>query len=86
MGVSLYNKHEISPVCNAVVLAAEDVLHITNPEKKALIHDIIRVCGIIIAIFPFIIPIIASIPAGSVIGFGAPTPRFSGSFKKAPVL
>jgi hypothetical protein len=29
----------------------------------------IKVCGIIIIIFPFSMPIIASIPAGSVMGF-----------------
>jgi len=43
----------------------------TKPLKNALIHPIINVCGIIIAMFPFIIPIIPSIAAGSVIGFGA---------------
>jgi hypothetical protein len=55
-----------------------------KPLKKALIHDIIKVCGIIIAIFPLIIPIIASIPAGSVIGFGGGLPLFSGSLRNFP--
>lgn len=59
---------------------------ITNPAKKALIQLMISVCGIIIAIFPFIIPIIPSIAAGSVIGFGAALPLFSGSLRKAPSL
>lgn len=58
----------------------------TNPAKKALIQLMISVCGIIIAMFPFIIPIIPSIAAGSVIGFGAAFPLFSGSFRKAPSL
>lgn len=61
-------------------------LQITYPEKKALIHPIIRVCGIIIAIFPFIIPIMASIPAGSVIGFAGGWPLLSGSFRNVPFL
>lgn len=59
---------------------------ITNPAKKALIQLMISVCGIIIAMFPFIIPIIPSIAAGSVIGFGAALPLFSGSLRKAPSL
>jgi hypothetical protein len=59
-------------------------LLMTNPEKKALIHPIIKLCGIIIAIFPFIIPIIPSIAAGSLIGFGLGLPRDSGSARNFP--
>lgn len=59
---------------------------ITNPAKKALIQLMIRVCGIIIAMLPFIIPIIPSMAAGSVIGFPAGLPRFSGSLRKTPSL
>ena len=62
-----------------------DIL-ITNPAKKALIHPIIKVCGTIIAIFPFIIPIMPSIAAGSVIGFAAGLPLFSGSLRNVPSL
>lgn len=62
-----------------------DIL-MTNPAKKALIQLMIKVCGTIIAIFPFIIPIIPSIAAGSVIGFGAAFPLFPGSLRKAPSL
>lgn len=62
-----------------------DIL-MTNPAKKALIQLMINVCGTIIAMFPFIIPIIPSIAAGSVIGFGAAFPRFPGSLRKAPSL
>lgn len=58
----------------------------TNPAKNALIQLIINVCGIIIAIFPFIMPIIPSIAAGSVIGFPAGLPLFSGSLRKTPSL
>ena len=58
----------------------------TNPEKKALIQLMMSVCGIIMAMFPFIMPIIPSIAAGSVIGFGAAFPLFSGSLRKAPSL
>lgn len=57
---------------------------ITNPEKNALIQPMISVCGTIIAMFPFIIPIIPSIAAGSVIGFGAACPFLSGSLRKVP--
>lgn len=60
-------------------------VQITNPEKKALIQLMINVCGIIIIIFPFNIPIIASMPAGSVIGFAGGWPRLLESFKKAPL-
>lgn len=56
----------------------------TNPAKNALIQLMINVCGIIIAIFPFIIPIIPSIAAGSVIGFAAGLPLLSGSLRNAP--
>lgn len=59
---------------------------ITNPAKNAFIQLIINVCGTIIAIFPFIIPIIPSIAAGSVIGFGAAFPLFPGSLRKVPSL
>lgn len=62
-----------------------DIL-ITNPAKNALIHPIIKVCGIIIAMFPFIMPIIPSIAAGSVIGFAAGLPLASGSFRNVPSL
>ena len=58
----------------------------TKPAKKALIHDMISVCGIIIAMFPFIIDIMFSIPAGSVIGFGAGWPFSDGSARYAPLL
>jgi len=58
----------------------------TKPAKNALIHPIISVCGIIIAMFPFIIPIIPSIAAGSVIGFACALPLFSGSFRNFPSL
>src|ERR1700753_3997081 len=61
----------------------ESVL-ITNPEKNALIHPIMRVCETIIATLPFIIPIMPSIMAGSVIGLGGGWPRFSGSARNAP--
>lgn len=56
----------------------------TKPEKKALIHPIIRDCETIMATLPFIIPIIPSIIAGSDIGLGGGLPRFSGSARKAP--
>ena len=62
-----------------------DVL-ITKPAKKALIQLMISVWGIIIAIFPFIMPIIPSMAAGSVIGLPAGLPRFSGSFRNIPSL
>lgn len=62
-----------------------DVL-MTKPAKKALIQPMISVWGIIIAIFPFIIPIIPSMAAGSVIGLPAGLPRFSGSFRNIPSL
>lgn len=61
-------------------------LRTTNPLKNALTHPIINVCGIIIAIFPFIIPIMPSIAAGSVIGLLAPFPLALLSFKKFPSL
>ena len=64
----------------------EEDLQTTNPEKNALIHPIIKVCGTIIAIFPFIIPIMPSIAAGSVMGFAAGLPLLSGSVRKAPSL
>lgn len=38
------------------------------------------------AMFPFIMPIMPSIAAGSVIGFGAAFPLLSGSLRKAPSL
>ena len=57
---------------------------ITNPLKNALIQPIIKVCGMIIVIFPFIIPIMPSIAAGSDIGLGAACPFLSGSFKYVP--
>lgn len=63
----------------------EDSL-ITKPAKKALIQLMINVCGIIMAMFPFIIPIIPSMAAGSVIGFPAGLPLLSGSFRNAPSL
>ena len=65
--------------------AALDVL-MTNPAKKALIQPMISVWGIIIAIFPFIMPIIPSMAAGSVIGLPAGLPRFSGSLRNVPSL
>ena len=65
--------------------AASNVL-ITKPAKKALIQPMISVCGIIIAIFPFIMPIIPSMAAGSVIGLPAGLPRFSGSLRNVPSL
>lgn len=46
----------------------------------------IKVCGIIIAMLPFIIPIMPSIAAGSVIGFAAGLPLASGSLRKVPSL
>lgn len=61
-------------------------LLITKPAKNALIQLMINVWGIIIAILPFIMPIIPSIAAGSVIGFPAGLPRFSGSLRKTPSL
>lgn len=64
---------------------ALDVL-ITKPAKKALIQPIISVCGIIIAILPFIMPIIPSMAAGSVIGLPAGLPRLSGSLRNVPSL
>merc|ERR1712230_102640 len=52
----------------------------TNPAKNALIQDMMSVCGIIIAILPFI-------AAGSDIGFGAAWPRDSGPpRRKEPFL
>lgn len=57
----------------------------TKPEKKALIQLMIRVWGIIIIIFPFNIPIMASMPAGSDMGFGGAWPRLFGSFRNAPL-
>ena len=62
-----------------------DVL-ITKPAKKALIQPMISVCGIIIAMFPFIMPIMPSMAAGSVIGLPAGLPRFSGSLRNVPSL
>ncbi len=59
-------------------------LLITKPEKNALIHPMINVCGIIIAMLPFIMPIIPSIAAGSLIGFGLGLPLMSGSAKNLP--
>ena len=58
----------------------------TKPAKKALIQPMISVWGIIIAMFPFIMPIMPSMAAGSVIGFPAGLPRFSGSFRNVPSL
>jgi len=63
-----------TPACNILlnlIVKGKGNRMITNPLKNALIHPIIKVCGTIIAIFPFIMPIIPSIAAGSVIGFGA---------------
>ena len=68
-----------------VLKAALDVL-MTKPAKKALIQPMISVWGIIIAIFPFIMPIIPSMAAGSVIGLPAGLPRFSGSLRNVPSL
>lgn len=62
-----------------------DIL-ITKPAKNALIQPIITVCGTIIIIFPFIMPIMPSMAAGSVIGFAAGFPLFSGSLRKVPAL
>ena len=62
-----------------------DIL-ITKPAKNALIHPMMTVCGTIIIMFPFIMPIIPSMAAGSVIGFAAALPLFSGSFRKSPSL
>jgi len=59
---------------------------ITNPAKNAFIQLMIKVCGIIIIMFPFIIPIIPSIAAGSVIGFPAGLPWLSTSLRKTPPL
>lgn len=56
----------------------------TKPLKKALIQLMIKVCGIIIVILPFIMPIIPSIAAGSVIGFAGAPFFLSGSFRYAP--
>lgn len=56
----------------------------TNPEKKAFIHPIINVCGTIMATFPFIMPIMPSIMAGSDIGFGLGLPLASGSARNFP--
>ena len=50
----------------------------TKPLKNALIQPIIIVCGTIIVMFPFIIPIIPSMAAGSVIGFAGGCPLPSG--------
>ena len=62
-------------------------LRMTKPAKKALIQLMINVCGIIIAMLPFIMPIMPSIAAGSVMGLGAACPRPSGPlFRKAPFL
>lgn len=75
---------------SAAALSSRDQLRkelhllITNPEKKALIQPIISVCGIIIAMFPFIIPIMPSMAAGSDIGFGLGLPLDSGSARNLP--
>lgn len=58
----------------------------TNPEKNALIQLMIKVCGIIIIMLPFIIFIMASMPAGSAMGLAGAWPRFSGSLRNAPFL
>src|ERR1700709_635104 len=50
---------------------------ITKPEKNALIQPIMSVCGTIMAMLPFIMPIIPSIAAGSDIGLGGAWPFFS---------
>jgi hypothetical protein len=44
----------------------------------------INVCGIIIVICPFIMPIMPSIAAGSLIGFGLGFPLSSGSARNFP--
>ncbi len=59
-------------------------LHTTYPAKKALIQLMINVCGMSMAMLPFIMPIMASMPAGSVIGLPAGLPLLSGSFRNAP--
>lgn len=50
----------------------------TNPLKKALIHPMMSVCGTIMVMFPFIIPIMPSMAAGSVMGFAGGWPLLSG--------
>lgn len=65
------------------IVAMGDIL-MTKPEKNALIHPMIRVCGIIMAMLPFIMPIIPSIAAGSLMGFGLGLPLSSGSAKNLP--
>jgi hypothetical protein len=44
-------------------------------RKNYMVTGFRKVCGIIIIIFPFSMPIIASIPAGSVMGFAGGCPR-----------
>lgn len=74
-----------SDIARATTKSSLDVL-ITKPAKKALIQPMISVWGIIIAMFPFIMPIIPSMAAGSVIGLPAGLPRFSVSFRNVPSL
>ena len=78
----------ISKLCERLssgVCPLKNIL-ITKPAKNAFIQPIMTVCGIIIIIFPFIIPIMPSIAAGSVIGFAGALPLFSGSLRKMPSL
>lgn len=83
---SALNSSMASPLETPMLYANPEDSLITKPAKKALIQLIINVCGIIMAIFPFIIPIIPSMAAGSVIGFPAGLPLLSGSFRNAPSL
>lgn len=64
----------MTPDCNMDlkrIVSGNGSLRMTKPAKKALIQDMISVCGIIMAMFPFIIPIMPSMAAGSDIGLGA---------------
>ena len=88
MGASLSGEPHISTKGILLRQAPKATLNvlITKPAKKALIQPMISVWGIIMAMLPFIMPIIPSMAAGSVIGLPAGLPRFSGSFRNVPSL
>src|SRR5947209_2424941 len=76
-----------TPLCSIALnlgVRGNGILRTTKPLKNALIHPMIKVCGTIIAIFPFIMFIIPSIAAGSDIGLGGASSLFFGAFRNAP--
>jgi len=84
MAVSLFKVLATTEIYHPILSSPH--LLMTYPEKNALIQPMIKLCGTIIATLPFIIPIMPSIIAGSLSGFGLPCPLAPKSAKNLPSL